>query len=177
MPATDRRRNQYADHCYVCRSTVEAGAGWLYSDVKSQRSRNRRAGGGRWIKQVKCDRCHSEKLTHKWQADNLDNPKPVTPRIGVNEVRKGSLVAGEVPDDRWRGLTHRVVFWRLPDGREAVVACNQPITGEPIAYLANYYNDRLWFGCELTPGSTKFLDEVAERAVEEFRDYLEYKDA
>lgn len=126
MTATERRRNAYADHCYVCRTAVEAGAGWLYSDVKSQRSRSRRAGGGRWIKQVKCDRCHSAKLTHKWQVDNLTNPKPVTPRIGVNEVRKGSLVAGEVSDDRNAAWKHKVVFWRLPDGREAIVACCRP---------------------------------------------------
>lgn len=102
MTATERRRNAYADHCYVCRKEVPAGEGWLYSDVRSDRSRSRYRSTGRFKKRVKCDRCHNEKISHKWQADNLDNPKPAEPVVrpwSVSQVKKWALERGEHEGD------------------------------------------------------------------------------
>ena len=172
MTTHERRRNQYAGNCYVCGRDLAAGAGWLYSDTKSQSSRSRRRSSGRWAKQIKCDRCHQLKAASR--ADLPENRKPPTPRIGVNEVRKGRLESGTFTYAVYGGRhTIDCVFWVLPDGRKEVVAQPAPITSEPMAVEANYYNDRLWFGCELTPGATKFLDGVANEAVEKFRHFLE----
>lgn len=77
MTTTERRRNAYPGSCYVCRKSVDVGAGWLYCDTKSDRSRSRRRSSGSWAKRVKCDRCHTANISSKWQADNLDNPKPM----------------------------------------------------------------------------------------------------
>lgn len=172
---TERRRNAYPDNCRVCGTRVEAGAGWLYADVKSQRSRHRRSSGRGWIKTVKCDRCHTANIAHGWQARNLDNPKPKTPRIGVSEVRKGHAEAGHWVDPRWQDSAWQmpVVRWVLPDGRSEIICQLRPITGEPMWVPASYYSDRLWFGCELTPGAEKELDGIAERVFEAFRTHLE----
>lgn len=95
----DRRRNQYADSCYVCGCAVPAEQGWLYADTKSDRSRSRNRTGRGWRKLVKCDRCHTLKLTHKWQVDNLSRPpEPVVRPWSVASVRSWSVV--QVRDER-----------------------------------------------------------------------------
>lgn len=96
MTSTERRRNQYIANCKVCGCEVKPGEGWLYSDTKSSNSRSRRASTGRWIKVVKCDRCHTNNLAHKWQVDNLN--RPVEPTIrpwSVSQVKKWAVIRGE----------------------------------------------------------------------------------
>ena len=89
----ERRRNQYPANCCICGHHVPAEAGWLYADTKARPRLNR--GGSlysRFPKKVKCDRCHSENLTNKFQAQNLDNPQPAPPRPwSAPQVRKWTL--------------------------------------------------------------------------------------
>lgn len=99
MTATMRRRNQYADNCYVCRKEVPVGEGWLYCDTKSQRSRGRHRAGFGWKKQVKCNRCHEGNVTNKYQADALDNPKPAEPVVrpwSITQVKKWVIEVREI---------------------------------------------------------------------------------
>jgi hypothetical protein len=90
MTCTDRRRNAYADICYVCGTSVAVGAGWLYASTKPNRA-------GRFTKRAKCDRCHTNKLTHKWQVANLDNPAPAVRRWSVSDVNRWTLEIEAVP--------------------------------------------------------------------------------
>jgi hypothetical protein len=94
MTATmhERRRNAYPANCCVCLAEVPAEAGWLYADTKARPRRSTGSMYGRFPKKVKCDRCHRENVTSKWQAANLDNPRPPAPRPWTApQVRRWTL--------------------------------------------------------------------------------------
>jgi hypothetical protein len=174
MIAEQRRRNAYADHCCVCHAAVASGEGWLYSDTKSNRSRSYRSGSGRWIKKVKCDRCHSEGLTSKWQADNLDNPKPAAPVVrpwAVSQVRKWTLEVGEVEGDGGRDVALYIVgaFGRqLISSRDRIgggftafsgyaLEAGLVVDGKPLSKAA---------ADELSPRITEVVSEVNRKELE-----------
>jgi hypothetical protein len=115
MTSTQRRRNIYIANCCICGKEVKPGEGWLYADTKA---RPRRLSGSlyaRFPKKVKCDRCHGENLTNKWQAANLDNPQPPTPRPwSAPQVRTWALEVEAEPTTRGRYLPDAQRWEREP---------------------------------------------------------------
>lgn len=115
--AIERRRNLYPANCCICMKEVASGDGWLYADTRSRPRRNSGGLYSRFPKKVKCDRCHRENVTNKWQANNLDNPQPKGPTSwSAPQVRKWQF---EVETES----THKLV-WPDPKGLSVLV----PIT-------------------------------------------------
>ncbi len=154
--AYGRRRNQYAAACKVCCTPVAVGDGWLYSDTRSSRSRSRRAGGGRWLKFVKCDRCHT--LNAGSKADLPENKPAPLPKLGVGPLRAGRFVLGTYVANAYAGWKDTGVYLRLEDGAEELIAQLRPITSEPIGVGDSYGDGAPCFGGRvLTPAAEKEL--------------------
>lgn len=167
----DRRRNAYPGNCCVCSSAVAAGDGWLYSDTKPSRVMR----SGRFPKKVKCDRCHQNKLTHKWQVENLENPAPSVRRWSVTDVSKWPLEV-EVVDSEWAGE-----YLGVGKGYERVfgklVAVHVTVNGERVELAGGDYvlnrQQGPWYGYEdkgiggrpFTPAAWKRLTERVYEAI------------
>lgn len=142
MMTTERRRNQYDGACRVCSTPVAAGAGWLYSDTRSNHARSRHRLRGGWPKFVKCDRCHTLKAVHRNDLPENRPPKVVYQKVGVQDLRRATFRFGLEKYGNWPQPVVRLV---LADGESEVVAAPRPITGE-------FESVADWFTCKWLGG-------------------------
>lgn len=159
----ERKRNQYVGNCKVCGVECPPGTSWLYSDTSSSGSRSRRRSSGRWLKFVKCDRCHTLGVSRKSQLpENQPAPRP---KVTVDEIRSGRFVCCVERQGAWDRPLVRLV---LADGTSEVAAYEEPITGDclPHRCVDKWDAENLFGGRQLTPAARKELDLLSFYAAE-----------
>ena len=174
---TERRRNAFPDTCCHCRCDVPAGEGWLYSDTRQHRSF--RGGYRRFPKKVKCDRCHREGVTNRYQARQLDGPPalPAPRSYSAPEVARWSLEV-EVQDDQPMTIgcdrerqfayiwgTGRLVEVHVTLGGERIMLAGGDIITNTQRTLDGRWEDEGLAGRPFSPAAWKRLVERIDQAI------------